>query len=179
MSAFSFIHLYLSNPICHHSLKQMPNKCCVNSVVAAVRLLYTPVFQFESSLSWNQWVGPGFQDPRCVGDTRSKRPPEVQAVGVPPQICCLLLQKLNCEDLIFTVQKTRLLIFLSRLAGLEQCISTSPLKKAPVSHGWSLAAPLQLFRCSIRCSPMTLMNASLQRQPCGTHTLGKSGTTCK
>lgn len=88
-----------------------------------------PVFQIESSLSWNQWVGPGFQDPRCVGDTRWKRPPKVQAVGVPPQIHCLLFQKRNCEYLIFMCIENKTSCF-SLLSGRTRAMNFNfPPKK--------------------------------------------------
>lgn len=119
------------------------NKCCVNRFVVAVRLSYTCVFQFESSIPWNQWVGPGCQDPRCVGDTRSKYPPKVQAVGVLSLNMLFeegvsLLEKLYTEIVnisIYVLRKQDSLVFFVCLVGLEQCISTSPLKKAPASHG--------------------------------------------
>lgn len=61
------------------------------------------------------------------------------------------------------------------LAGPGPCSSTSPLKKAPGSLGWSPNARRQPSRCCTRCWPTTPMSASPRTRPCGTPTSGKSG----
>jgi len=158
----------LFDPVCRRRHKQVSNTC---------------VFQFASSLPWNQWVGPGRQDPRRVGDTRSEYSPKVKAVGVPPvtgSLISLLWHSRWIYIFLYVLRKPkRLMVFSCCLAGLERYISTSPRKKEAVSRGWSLTARLQLCHSSIRCSPTTPMNASRQKRLCGTHTLGKPGTSCQ
>ena len=63
------------------------------------------------------------------------------------------------------------------LAGPGQCVLTSPLRRALASPGYYLTVLPQLCHCFIKCLLMTLMNESLQKQHCNTHTSETSGRT--